>query len=319
VGRKLIRFYEGNPITQAGHDACQASPDCSGGYRFYQHIYFPQDAADPITIPANGLGYYISDGVQTTNGSSNYNGLQASLTKGETHGLSATLSYTYSHALDNSSGYESASGGNGRVNNFVPGYEYLNYGNSDYDARHRIVASYNYKIPMPGRLAAPVKTAIGGWHVTGITSLATGFPVSLYDNVSYNSLWCDAYSYFGCPDVPQQLVSKVSLSNPHSVNVRTTPYFNGASDFATEALGTFGNAHRNFFAGPGSARTDFSLIKDTHFSEERYLQLGIEGFNIFNRTNYGEPDGNVGDGAAMGTISSSAAGRLWQLRAKFYF
>ena len=323
LGRRLIRMYEGNPMTSAGHTACMSDPLCAGNPA-YTHLLDPQYLSDPMIVPGtaaiapNGYPYYLSDGTQATNGSSNYNALQIGVTKAETHGLSFTLSYTYSHALDNASGYESASGANGRIVNWVPGYEYLNYGNSDYDARHRLVASYNYIIPVPAAWARPVRLGLGGWHVTGITTFATGFPVSLYDSVSYGSLWCDQYSYFGCPDVPQQLVSHVALSNPHSVNVLTTPYFS-PSNFTYETPGTFGNTHRNFFAGPGLANTDFSLIKDSHFTESQYLEIGIEGFNVFNRTNYGTPDGNVGDGAAMGSITSAAAGRIWQLRAKYYF
>ena len=56
------------------------------------------------------------------------------------------LAYTYSHGLDNASGLES-SGFNGRGYNWVPGYQYLSYGDSDYDARHRFVALYVYQIP----------------------------------------------------------------------------------------------------------------------------------------------------------------------------
>ena len=67
----------------------------------------------------DGLAYYTSDGVQSTTGSSNYNALQVSLNKAETHNLSFTVSYTYSHALDNGSGLES-SGFNGRTTNCVP-------------------------------------------------------------------------------------------------------------------------------------------------------------------------------------------------------
>ena len=33
---------------------------------------------------------------------------------------------------------------NGRAVNYTPGFEHLNYGNSDYDARHRFVALYTY-------------------------------------------------------------------------------------------------------------------------------------------------------------------------------
>jgi hypothetical protein len=328
LGRKLIRVYEGNPITQAGHDACLAGAGLEGGCvanRTLQHIYYPQNAADPLIIPGsvdpvhspNGIGYYISDGVQATTGSSNYNALQVSLNKAETHNLSFTVSYTYSHALDNGSGLES-SGFNGRTTNWVAGYSQLNYGGSDYDARHRFVTSYNYIIPVPAGWSKPVKTVAGGWHMTGITTFATGFPVTLFDSVSFNSLYCDAYSYYGCPDVPQQL-GTVKISNPRSIDPKTTPYFD-PSTFTTEALGTFGNTHRNFFAGPGSFNTDFSFIKDTHFTERQYLQLGIEGFNVFNRANFSLPDGNIGDGpGSFATITGSAGGRLWQIRAKYYF
>lgn len=327
LGRKLIRVYEGNPITQAGHDACLAGVGLEGGCvanRTLQHIYYPQNAANPLIIPGsvdpanspNGVGYYISDGVQSTTGSSNYNGLQVSLNKAETHNLSFTVSYTYSHALDNGSGLES-SGFNGRTSNWVPGFSYLNYGSSDYDARHRFVTSYNYIIPVPAGWSTPIKTVAGGWHMTGITTFATGFPATLYDGVSFNSLYCDAYSYYGCPDVPQQL-SAVKISNPHSIDPKTTPYFDPTS-FTTETMGTFGNTHRNFFAGPGSFNTDFLFIKDTHFTERQYLQLGIEGFNIFNRSNFDLPDGNIGDGSDFGIITTASAGRIWQIRAKYYF
>ena len=45
-----------------------------------------------------------SVGQQLTDGASNYNSFQASLTKGTSHGLYFTVAYTYSHALDNASG-----------------------------------------------------------------------------------------------------------------------------------------------------------------------------------------------------------------------
>ena len=91
-------------------------------------------------------------GQQFTDGGSNYNSLQASLTKGTTHGLYFTVAYTYSHALDNASGIES-SGLNGRGTVYIPGYQYMSYGDSDYDARHRLSMSYNYEVPIFSELA----------------------------------------------------------------------------------------------------------------------------------------------------------------------
>src|SRR6202012_127257 len=153
IGHKLVRAYEGDPITGAGHAACLADPNCAaaGGNL---SVDFPQYFTQPAIVPGsagsgafgNGIPWFISVGQQHTDGASNYNSFQASLTKGTTHGLYFTLAYTYSHALDNASGYES-SGANGRGVNNIPGFEFLNYGDSDYDARHRLAASYNYGCP----------------------------------------------------------------------------------------------------------------------------------------------------------------------------
>src|SRR6185437_15562223 len=97
--------------------------------------------------------WYVSVARQNTEGSSNYNSLQISLIKARTHGLYFTIAYTYSHALDDGSGYESSTGGGGPrgagiSRNYTPGFTYLNYGDSDFDARHRFATSYVYQIPV---------------------------------------------------------------------------------------------------------------------------------------------------------------------------
>ena len=68
-------------------------------------IDFPQYFTQPAIVPGsvgsgafgNGIPWFISVGQQHTDGASNYNSFQASLTKGTTHGLYFTLAYTYSH------------------------------------------------------------------------------------------------------------------------------------------------------------------------------------------------------------------------------
>src|SRR6202034_1272923 len=113
---------------------------------------------------------YASMGQQFTDGASNCPSFQASLTKGTSRGLYFTVAYTYSHALDNASGYES-SGANGRGVNNIPGYQYLNYGDSDYDARHRLATSYNYEMPIfsSWRDNLVLREALSGWHISGVT------------------------------------------------------------------------------------------------------------------------------------------------------
>ena len=86
---------------------------------------------------------------------SHYNAVQASLTQRTSHGLSFTAAYTYSHATDDVS---QNFGSTTPLHNENPG---LNYGNSDYDIRHRFTFEATYAIPGlenagtdPARMAA---------------------------------------------------------------------------------------------------------------------------------------------------------------------
>jgi hypothetical protein len=329
LGHNLVRAYEGDPITSAGHAACLANPACYNSPASV-HLNFPQYMTQPATFPGTSIPWYLSVGQQYTNGASSYNSLQTSLTKGPTHGLAFTLAYTYSHGLDNSSGLES-SGFNGLGTNIFPGFQYLAYGDSDYDARHRFVASYDYEIPVPpswkDNLIA--REALGGWHISGVTALQTGFPVTITDIDQFNSLYCDQYTFYSCPDVPE-----VSTFNIKSLDVRKTGAWFDSSLFSPEPLGTFGNVKRNFFHGPGFNYTNLELAKNIPMGGEgqRYLQLRLEAFNAFNHANFSNPDSNFTDGPGFfgnvtSVVGSSTAdvngdpqpGRAVQLAAKFYF
>jgi hypothetical protein len=326
-GRRLVRAYEGDQVTSAGHAACLANPKCYASPALLS-LNFPQYKIQPATI--DGFPWYLSVGEDHTDGSSNYHSFQASMTKGLTHGLYFTLAYTYSHGLDNSSGLES-SGFNGRGTNWVPGFQYLSYGDSDYDARHRFVASYNYEIPLlPRWKNTIVREAIGGWHLSGVTALQTGFPVTIADSGVYNSLWCDQFNYYNCPDTPNTSTFHIKSLNPRSA---TNTWFD-PSVFSQEAVGTFGNVKRNFFHGPGFNYTNLNLYKNFPLGGEgaRYIQLRLEAFNAFNHANFSNPDGNFPDGPGyFGSITSVAGestadvnqdpvpGRAIQLGGKFFF
>jgi Carboxypeptidase regulatory-like domain len=332
MGHHLVTTYEADPITAAGHAACLANAACVQNSAF-QHYFFPGNAAQPATNAA-GVPYYASIGTQATEGSSNYNSLQAQLRMVPTHHVSFTLSYTYSHALDNSSGLESA-GFNGRGYNWVPGYQYLNYGDSDYDARHRFVALYQVQVPIGDTLNSHLltRTLLAGWNLGGITTLQTGFPLNITDTGIYNSLWCDAQSYWYCPDNPNvstfHVPTKVASPNSAGFNYFTP------SLFSQEAIGSFGNVKRGFMHGPGFNYTNLDIFKDFYLSSEhvRYIELRVEAFNAFNHPNFAAPDTNYTDGAQFGQITSvvqpgvsngNANGdpqpaRSIQLAGKFYF
>ena len=103
--------------------------------------------------------------------SSNYNGLQSTLTQRVTHGLSFTAGYTYSHTLDD-----------GSLNRFgaLPqnGYDLrADYGSSDLDVRHHFTFTASYDIP--GRKG--FGQMLEGWKLNTVVTLQSGLPWGPFD------------------------------------------------------------------------------------------------------------------------------------------
>jgi hypothetical protein len=338
LGRKLASTYEGDPMTTAGHAACQADANCWGDSYF--KVDNPQYTAMPYTT--SGYADYASVGTLATYGASNYNSLQASVVKNLSHGLYFTAAYTYSHGLDNSSGLES-SGFNGLGKNNIPGFEFLSYGDSDYDARHRFVVSYDYQVPLLASMNNNyvVKEILSQWHFAGVTVLQTGFPVTITNVDAHNSLWCDAYSYYSCPDNVNTTTFKIKMQDIRKNYQQTAVgtafdssvfYQEGWTPTSTQLVnpGIFGNAKRNFFHGPGYNYTNLSLYKNFPIGNDaaRSVQVMLQASNAFNHANFAPPESDFDDeyfGASTSVLSSADAngdptgGRRVQLVAKFTF
>jgi hypothetical protein len=334
LGRKLVITYEGDPITPAGHAACVAdTTGCGDPSQIFTHILYPQYTSQPAVVPGNPAGlpngtpYYLSVGTQGTAGSSNYHSLQITANKAASHGLTFGIAYTFSKALDNGSGLES-SGFNGRGYNQYPGYQSLNYGPSDYDARQRFSAYYLYKVPVLHTSNLLLREAVSGWEISGVTALQSGNPLNLTDVGPYLSKWCDAFGYYYCPDNPNTSSFSVKRFNPRS---NGNVYFD-TSVFSHEALGTFGNVPRGLVRGPGFNYTNLSLSKNFPLSSDgvRSLQIRLDAANAFNHPNFDSPDTNLSDGPGnFGVITSVKStadangdpqgGRAVSLGAKIYF
>ncbi len=318
-GRHLEIAYEGNPITPAGQAACAASTSCINN-RVLQSVLYPTHTE---FAPGN---IFASVGTQATAGVSSYNSLQVSLNKRFSHGVLFQASYTYSHSIDDTSGYENSSG-NLTTNpyNFA-----LDKGDSAFDARHRFVASYDWELPSIARNNHLLHTFVDGWTVTGITTLQMGFPIEIYDS-SQRSLLCNGvdFSYYGCPDTAQFLGGNATYDARTSSNSKTaaTPntatlpyYWYNPNAFGHPAYGVLGNDGRNNFHGPGINNTDMGLFKRFHFTEKesRFVELRLEAFNVFNHTQFAAPSANV-NSALFGRTTSAMSGRVIQLAGKIYF
>ena len=330
LGRHLELTYEGNPISPTGAAACAVDPACVAN-RANQHVNYPSHAE---FAPGN---IFASVGTQATLGVSSYSSFQASLNKRLSHGLSFLASYTWSHAIDDTSGYETSANGLRALNpyNFA-----LNKGDSTYDARQRLVFSYDYELPHASRFWSNTFTraALDGWHLAGITTLQTGFPVLVGDS-GFRSLTCDAFAYYGCWDAPNNVAPVITLNPRNSVETNTvtpsspgTPqpyYWFNPNAYALESIGTLGNAGRNNFHGPGINNTDLTLSKRVYLdkNEKRFFELRLEAFNLFNHTQFTPVAvGSGGNGVAgdinqatFGQIFSASPGRIVQLGGKFYF
>ena len=123
---------------------------------------------------------------------SNYNGLQVTLTGRSYHGLDFVAGYTYSHAIDNQS-YN--------WNQYLP-KDSTNpqgeYGNSDFDIRHRFTLSLTYSLPSKKGYAQMLE----GWQVNGILTLQSGQPWQAFDSsndFSGTGELADRWDFFGSP------------------------------------------------------------------------------------------------------------------------
>jgi hypothetical protein len=305
VARHLESTHELNPGLDPA--TCAANPVCVANR-----------GSQPKLFPANfkyAGNIFGGVGMQSTDGSSNYNSLQITANKAVSHGLTFLAAYTYSHSLDYGSSFENGSFGgvNRGQNPFDPR---ANYGPSQFDARHRLVLSYDYELPAIQKLrnmGGVARRITEGWRVAGITTFQKGFPVDIRDTF-LGSLTCDNFQFYACWDVPNQ-VGPIQIFNPRTA--AKNAYFS-TSSFARATTGTQGDAARNEFAGPGINNFDVQVSKDTAVTESTRIELRVEMFNIWNHTQFLNPTGNI-NSSLFGRVTSARDPRILQLAAKFYF
>ncbi len=247
---------------------------------------------------------------------SNYNSLQAKLTKRFSNGITFLASYTWGKMIDDNEGDEGFDGG---IGNSAPQDDNnlrADRARAYIDASQRFVLSYIWELPMgQGKrflnYRGWVNGVIGGWKLSGITTFQSGFPISI--------------------------LSAQDFSNTGSSNARPDRICNGSgqktieswfntSCFTTTALeqalanGTprFGNSGRNILEGPGLNNWDLALLKDFRLSERLQLQFRSEFYDAFNFAHFGGPNTVVGSDN-LGKIGSGGEPRDIQFGLKLVF
>ncbi len=248
-------------------------------------------------------------------GRSEYKSLQFSFTQRLADGLSALAAYTWASSKDDASGlFSSAGDPNFPQDSNNPAAE---FGRSNFDLRHRLSLGFTCAMPFgtgSGRFNNHgwMSDVLSNWEVTGILSLESGRPFTVallqeYDNsnTGRSSLG------FGANDRPNL------AGDPERADPGPDGWFNTAA-FALPAYGSFGNAGRNILQGPGYANMNLALLKTVPLGGLTRLQLRLEAFNLFNRTNFNLPDNFFGS-PTFGKILSAQSPRRLQLGAKVLF
>jgi hypothetical protein len=241
---------------------------------------------------------------------SRYDSLQARYQQRHARGLSVLASYTLGKSMDDASGFFASAGDpNFPQNSHDPGAE---WGRSSFDVRHRLSVGFAWDVPLGQATAGWSRTLLSGWQLAGVITAQSGrpFTVALLPEFDNSNTGRSSLG-FGAGDRPN-VVASPALDDPTAAR-----WFN-IEAFVVPPRGTFGDAGRNIVEGPGFANVNAALIRHLSLPRGTRLQVRAEAFNLFNRTNYGQPDNFVGS-PTFGQVLSAGSPRRLQLGARLLF
>jgi hypothetical protein len=244
-------------------------------------VYYPTTVLANPTL-ANSTSW-VSQGV------SNYNGLEVDVRHQLSHGFQLRGVYTWSRNLDDGSAWNTSVSANTPAFVSFPGNPKLDYGVAATNISHAAGINGTWELPV-GRGHAAFRNIsplteefVGGWSLSGIATLQTGFPFS--PQLGYNPTGNGDTRNPARPALNPNFNGKLY---PKTVNQWFNP-----NAFAAPTPGTFGNAARDAFTGPGLKDVDLSLAKNVRLREGVRAQFRAEYFNVLNKTNFTTPNAVV--------------------------
>ena len=238
-------------------------------------------------------------------GKSNYNGLQATLTKRFAHGLQFLTNYTWSHAIENTPHFF---GGGSHQDERNLEADRASSGN---DLRHRFVVSGLYELPFGNgksflsNPSAVTNVLLGGWQVGGVFITQSGSPYTVSGGAGRPNRTCDG-----------------RLDNPTVEMWFDTTCFPLPAAVPDPVRGgvyiPFGNSGNFVLPGPAVLNFDCSIMKTFKTSETTRLEFRTELFNAFNHSQFLNPNATVNSGLT-GRILNARDSRQIQMGLKFMF
>jgi Carboxypeptidase regulatory-like domain len=244
-------------------------------------------------------------------GTANYNAMQASLHKRMARGLQFDLNYTFSKSIDIMSDAERITqwGGLGGqvINSWDPKSRRAI---SDYDLTQQINANWVVELPFGrGRSwghdsSRTLDAFIGGWQLSGLARWTSGFPLSILNGGTWPTNW---QLGGGAVQVGQvetgTTVIPATADSPSAISIFKDPQgATGIEAFRHAFPGESGG--RNQIRGQGFAGLDMGLSKrwTMPWSEGHGLQFRWEVFNVPNlhRFDVQSINTNIDSGPAFG-------------------
>jgi hypothetical protein len=141
------------------------------------------------------------------------------------------------------------------------------------DRTHVFSANYVYELPFFRDATGFLKQVLGGWQVSGITSIWSGPPISRVVNGTTNG---------GRRGIRVDQVGDPFANLP--ANVPGGVYWFNPAAFAPPADGEYGDTGRAIFRLPGVHQWDVTLSKNWYPGGKTRLQFRADFINAFNHT-----------------------------------
>ncbi len=227
-----------------------------------------------VPVPFNSVDAQLSDA------SSWYHALTLNLQKRFSKGFELLSSYTWSHSIDDGTDLQST------LEPQDSRFPFLERANSVNDQRHRWVTSAVFQTSAAGKGDGTWKHFIGGFTLAPIIDVSSGRPFNVITGV-------DTRLDLGASESRPSIVSGGGTTSPYISGVEfgaaDVCLANDGSTFSVPGVsppaGCIGSLGRNRFVGPGFFQFDLRIGKQIPFGERLRLDLIVDGFNLFNRTN----------------------------------
>jgi len=270
---------------------------------------------------------YTSVNVIDSNDFSTYHGWELLVERRFSSNLFANVNYTFSKSLDNRSfdpTFTVVGTGNATSASSTPfsnNNRKLNYGRSDFDRTHQFKSTVVYDLPFgKGQrfghsLGGVFDKIAGGWRVSGIMSLTSGRPFTVYSgsNTSSNVVQSLA-DCAGCTRKDGRALHDEALGFMFQFDAAQR------AKFSIPAPGAIGNTARNFFETARSFNLNANLAKHIKLTDRYNLELRLDATNFTNTPTFAAPTATFTSplfGRIGGSIASSS--RRMQIGSRFYF